>query len=819
MKLRLRSKSVGCLRAAPLIFALGSLGSAATYYVDPGGNDANPGSSSAPFRTVAKGVSVAAPGDTVILNNGTYGNEGHISDGSGGMSGYAAPVTISSSGAPGAYITVKAANTGQAILDCGTTSSSLGCDKYIYLNGGANYWTFEGLVFTRGAYGGIGNDAGASYINVLNCQFYNIGNWVNSVGIGEAGIEFYGSSTNWYIDGNIFHDIGRTGGLSIDQLDHGIYAGGNGVIVSNNIFYNLNKGSSIQIHDGQNWQILNNTFAFPPSEPYNGHLNFWGTLPNMTVRNNIFFQAGNQVINTYQVTMSNCLVDSNIVYPATALFNSQPSTCSVSNTLNGNPNLTNTSTTPYNFQPQAGGAGIDTGVNLSAVPTDMVGVTRPQGVSTDIGAYEFVAANAPAISGVFTSGVTTNSAIISWGTNQPATSSVQYGPTNTYSNTTPVSSTMVTSHSMSLSGLAASSTYHFRVASANSASQTSYSPDATFTTAAPAFSFGMSPASSSLSVQAGQSTGTNLTATLLTGTPVTVNLSASGLPAGASASFSSTSCLPTCTSALTVTTASSTPAGTYNISVLGSSSSFSTSAILTVTITSAPAPPLPPTSSPAPSAGNITTGLAAWWKFNEGTGNQAYDYSGNGNTATLNNSTWWTSNYGVTARFNGSQSYGAVNESPSLQLGNQMTVAFWVRASANSNVDPRIIAKAYDWNVKLNGSNRYPQLSIGGSSYAMMNYSLPLRTWTHIVFTFSNGVVTGYVNGVQVPMLANTFNSSTTIPTDAYGLFIAVTDPALNNAYIGSLDDVRIYNRALSAADVGTLHNFLQWSTTTAARR
>src|SRR6516165_7890766 len=137
MKLRLRSKSVGCLRAAPLIFALGSLGSAATYYVDPAGNDANPGSSAAPFRTVAKGVSVAGPGDTVILNNGTYGNEGHISDGSGGMSGYAAPVAISSSGAPNAYITVRAANSGQAILDCGTTSSSLGCDKYIYLNSGA----------------------------------------------------------------------------------------------------------------------------------------------------------------------------------------------------------------------------------------------------------------------------------------------------------------------------------------------------------------------------------------------------------------------------------------------------------------------------------------------------------------------------------------------------------------------------------------------------------------------------------------------------------------------------------------------------------
>lgn len=484
MNLRGRSKSVGCLRAAPLLFAVCSLGSAATYYVDPGGNDRSPGTSSAPFRTVAKGVSVAAPGDTVILNNGTYGNEGHISDGTGCYNGCAAPVNISNGGTPGANITLKAANPGQAILDCGTTTSSLGCDLYIYLNAGANYWTFQGLVFTRGAWGGISSRY-ASNINILNCEFSHIGNWVDTTPYGEEGIGF-ASASNWYINGNIFHDIGRTGGLSINQLDHGIYAGGNGVIVSNNIFYNLNKGSSIQIHDGQNWQILNNTFAFPPYQPYDGHLNFWGTLRNITVRNNIFFQAGKQVIDTYQVTMANCLVDTNIVYPATALFNAKPLTCSVSNTLNGNPNLKNTSTPPYNFQAQAGGAGIDAGVNLRAVTHDFLGVSRPQGARTDIGAYEFVAGTGPVIYGVFTSGVTTNSAIVNWSTDQPATSDVQYGLTSNYASTAPLSSTMVTVHSIPLSGLAASTTYHFRVASTNSTNRTSYSPDVTFTTDAPA---------------------------------------------------------------------------------------------------------------------------------------------------------------------------------------------------------------------------------------------------------------------------------------------------------------------------------------------
>ena len=138
-----------------------------------------------------------------------------------------------------------------------------------------------------------------------------------------------------------------------------------------------------------------------------------------------------------------------------------------------------------------------------------------------------------------------------------------------------------------------------------------------------------------------------------------------------------------------------------------------------------------------------------------------------------------------------------------------MTVAFWLRPSTNSDTDPRVIAKAYDWDIKLNGSSHHPQFDVGGS-YATLNYPLPLRTWHHVVFTFNNGVVTGYVNGVQRQMLTSTFTSSTKIPTWAYGLFLATADPYYDNPYIGSLDDVRIYSRALSATDVAALHAYLK---------
>src|ERR1700722_17158484 len=86
-----------------------------------------------------------------------------------------------------------------------------------------------------------------------------------------------------------------------------------------------------------------------------------------------------------------------------------------------------------------------------------------------------------AISNVQASGATNSSVQLSWATNEPATSAIDYGPTAVYGATTPVSSTMGTAHQMGLSGLAQAPTYHFRVRSANG-STTAASPDQTFST-------------------------------------------------------------------------------------------------------------------------------------------------------------------------------------------------------------------------------------------------------------------------------------------------------------------------------------------------
>jgi hypothetical protein len=90
---------------------------------------------------------------------------------------------------------------------------------------------------------------------------------------------------------------------------------------------------------------------------------------------------------------------------------------------------------------------------------------------------------APTISAVTASAVTTSGATIAWTTNESSDSQVEYGTTTSYGSTTPLNTTLVGAHTVSLSGLASSTLYHYRVRSRDAAGNASVSPDFTFTTA------------------------------------------------------------------------------------------------------------------------------------------------------------------------------------------------------------------------------------------------------------------------------------------------------------------------------------------------
>ncbi|MCD6359129.1 MAG: fibronectin type III domain-containing protein, partial [Dehalococcoidia bacterium] len=91
----------------------------------------------------------------------------------------------------------------------------------------------------------------------------------------------------------------------------------------------------------------------------------------------------------------------------------------------------------------------------------------------------------PVISEVTVSEITETTAIVIWITDEPATSQVDYGKTTDYELTAALDEKLVTSHSISLSGLEPNTTYHFRVKSVDKAGNEAISGDYIFTTSKP----------------------------------------------------------------------------------------------------------------------------------------------------------------------------------------------------------------------------------------------------------------------------------------------------------------------------------------------
>jgi hypothetical protein len=388
VKFRLTNKLVRSWRLlvlAGVLTLFGQCASAATYYVATNGSDSNPGTASSPFRHLSKGAAAATnPGDTVIVMDGTYDNEGQIDPNN--------VVTLNFSGAAGNPITFKAQNRGKAVLDSMNTATGTTCNgAYAYFNlRNAAFIVIQGFVIQRGCHEGILSNDSAHDITIRWNEIRNIANHTQTDQIGQDGIYLNNSEYNFTFDGNVFHDIGRTDGQTLNHFDHGIYTHASNVTVMNNIFYNMNKGFCIQLADGANSMLIaNNTFALSNVVTgESGQIMFWGNNSNITVRNNIFYNPNGSAITRYAATISGSAFDHNLIYGVTTVISDVTGFTIGANQIGPNPLFVNASTAPYDFHLQSGSPGINAGVYISTVLTDFDGVTRPQGTSTDVGAYE-----------------------------------------------------------------------------------------------------------------------------------------------------------------------------------------------------------------------------------------------------------------------------------------------------------------------------------------------------------------------------------------------------------------------------------------------
>ena len=205
----------------------------------------------------------------------------------------------------------------------------------------------------------------------------------------------------------------------------------------------------------------------------------------------------------------------------------------------------------------------------------------------------------------------------------------------------------------------------------------------------------------------------------------------------------------------------------------------------------------------APASMSATTGLVAAYGFDEGSGTTVTDASGNGHTGTITNATWAaTGKYGKALQFNGTNALVSIPDAASLQLSTGMTLEAWVNPSTVNSAWRDVIYKGND-NFYLEATSTNASKPdagmIAGGSYADAygTAALTASTWSYLTETYDGSTLRLYVNGTQVASTAHTG----TIATSTNPLQIG-GDSLYGQNFAGLIDEVRVYNVALTAAQI-----------------
>jgi hypothetical protein len=209
-------------------------------------------------------------------------------------------------------------------------------------------------------------------------------------------------------------------------------------------------------------------------------------------------------------------------------------------------------------------------------------------------------------------------------------------------------------------------------------------------------------------------------------------------------------------------------------------------------------PDIPLTSNP---------NLVGWWKLDEDQSTAALDWSGRGNHGTLVGDLQWVVGYdGYALEFDGGGDYVEVSHDASLTVDTEVTVMAWINAERhNSSGDWQgILAKSnnprsYSFYTYVDGTLHFSTTS--GGAYVGSNSAgqVPLNEWVHVTAMVEGGQHVYYINGEP----AGTGGGGITLPgaADTATVWIGRTHES-SNAFLGMIDDVRIYNKALTQEEV-----------------
>lgn len=204
-------------------------------------------------------------------------------------------------------------------------------------------------------------------------------------------------------------------------------------------------------------------------------------------------------------------------------------------------------------------------------------------------------------------------------------------------------------------------------------------------------------------------------------------------------------------------------------------------------------------------------GLVCFYPMNEGGGATAYDKVVNNNASLVNSPTWNAGRNGSTLKLNGSSQYASIPDSPLIQSiasNRKITQSIWIKWNASTESYNQFFGKYSS--TTLNGfvfylkSNQQIAWYLNNSAGFIDGggSTIPFGKLTLLTATYDGSTAKIYINGV----LNQSASMNVTIGGDTIAVTIGHDQYGSGRYFNGEVSDARLYNRALSAAEVQDIY-------------
>jgi hypothetical protein len=200
--------------------------------------------------------------------------------------------------------------------------------------------------------------------------------------------------------------------------------------------------------------------------------------------------------------------------------------------------------------------------------------------------------------------------------------------------------------------------------------------------------------------------------------------------------------------------------------------------------------------------------LVAYWSFNEGKGSVLNESSVRHLNGTIHNSSWTKGVKGTALDFNGEDSYVSCADNDALNLTDSLTVEMWIKPDEWVAEDYGIVGKLSEdrnsgWAFQYNGYANLLQFRINiENKTEILSAAAPLtNSWHQIAGTYDGEKIKFYIDGI----VRDSKQDSGKIATCINKLIIGKLSELKPEFYFrGVIDEVKVYNKALSESDIKT---------------